>query len=841
MYIDIFPRCRGMALWGKKKEGEPEEEKPREEKPKEEAPPPPPPPPKAGEFAVQEDEAGRLGLTAEERATQLEAEETGAQEEKAPEVAQLVLKLEKVEGRLEATEQVRVDMADRLQRMSEQIGELRTIALERERTMGVLEADFELIKSVFEEVKPSEIGRELDRKERAISQMGVRVEKAERVLDRFSEEVRAFRETLDKVKGVENLVDMGQRLKEQADRTDDAKKYVDRMASKVESIFGEMSTRLVTIDTLAGKVEGLGEFSQDATKALDEVGTKLKGLASSDELRAYLPKEELNKRLETFQKSLEERVVTLTSTVEGMRTSLQEGLRASAQEIADLEGRLGKLEQPSEAIFAELDAIKGRLTSLAARHDIDTLLKERERLLATGDRGILASIDAQIEEARTLGRLLRMVEEQGEGLARLARAALVDEDTLEKWRQKIRDEDVGRMRQELEDRIRRVEIPKEVRKSLQKEAAAEAAEAVKEELRRAELLLEKKLESAERLRRTMEEMVGRVPEEIKAHLGDLRTSLEAQGTQGARMEKELIDLKARLDLTQDKQMGQMALRLDTVAQDVTRLRSRARSTEELLREKEALLSTLDTLRLKHEAGFLSREVYEVSLKEDLGRLSEIDARLEEVARFEQARKKAEEAERAVRELADICKAFPTREDLDKLRESIRTDEMAQVQSRLEKTLGEAQHALEGQVAEARLALQRLNDQAQKLVDRESLQTTLAQSQREALQRMEALLDPRLTRVQAATERKEATLREEMEALRKDVGRRIEKVPVEMEARFMDLELRLRDTAQARDALERRLGDLHRELLVIHQRSQHQNLDDLFREREQLRALIQGSK
>jgi hypothetical protein len=288
-------------------------------------------------------------------------------------------------------------------------------------------------------------------------------------------------------------------------------------------------------------------------------------------------------------------------------------------------------------------------------------------------------------------------------------------------------------------------------------------------------------------------------------------------------------------------MDQTALRLDALAQDLARMRARNRSAEELLRDKEAILSTLDALRLKHESGFISREVYEASLKEDLGRLSEIDARLEEVARLEQARRKAEEAEKAVRELADICKAFPTREDLDKLRESIRTEEMEQMRARLEKGVGEAQRTLEGQVAEARLALQRLGDVTQKLVDREGLQTALGQVQKEALQRAEALIDPRLARLQSAVERREEALREEVEALRKEVGRRLERVPAEMEARFMDMELRIRDAAQARDGLERRLGELHRELLLVHQRSQRRGLDDLLREREQLKSLIQGAK
>jgi len=143
-----------MALFGKKKEGE--EEKPEEKK--EETPATP-----AKPETSDQDQAGKLGETSEEKAARLELEEAaqGREEEKAPGVEELVLRLEKMDGRLAAAEEARARMDDRLARMSEQIGELRTMGLERERSMGLMEADFELIKAVFEEVKPSEIAKEL--------------------------------------------------------------------------------------------------------------------------------------------------------------------------------------------------------------------------------------------------------------------------------------------------------------------------------------------------------------------------------------------------------------------------------------------------------------------------------------------------------------------------------------------------------------------------------------------------------------------------------------------------------------------------------------------------------
>jgi hypothetical protein len=90
-------------------------------------------------------------------------------------------------------------------RVSEQVGEIRSMVLEREKSFGLLEADFEMIKDVFEDIKPDEFSKELNKKEQEIMGVSIRVEKLEAVLNRLTEEVGEFRKLLEKIKALKIL------------------------------------------------------------------------------------------------------------------------------------------------------------------------------------------------------------------------------------------------------------------------------------------------------------------------------------------------------------------------------------------------------------------------------------------------------------------------------------------------------------------------------------------------------------------------------------------------------------------------------------------------------------
>ncbi|MBU2559287.1 hypothetical protein KKA03_00150, partial [archaeon] len=143
------------------------------------------------------------------------ADETATKdEEKGINLDELLLKTEKIEGRLASFEEAKGRIDDRIMRVSEQVGEIRSMVLEREKSFGLLEADFEMIKDTFEDIKPSEFSKELNKKEQAIMGVSMRVEKMEAVLTRLSEQVTEFRKLLDTIKSFENLVEVSREVNE---------------------------------------------------------------------------------------------------------------------------------------------------------------------------------------------------------------------------------------------------------------------------------------------------------------------------------------------------------------------------------------------------------------------------------------------------------------------------------------------------------------------------------------------------------------------------------------------------------------------------------------------------
>ncbi|MBI4362014.1 MAG: hypothetical protein HY558_02460 [Euryarchaeota archaeon] len=823
-----------MALFGKKKEEEKAGEKKEETPGAAPAGGAPEAPGKPADPARQEDEAGKLGETSEEKAARMEVEEAarGREEEKAPGVEELVLRIEKMDGRLSAAEESRARMDDRLARMSEQIGELRTMGLERERSMGLMEADFELIKAVFEEVKPSEIAKELERKEKSITQLGVRTEKLERLLERFGDDVRQFREVLDKIKGLENLVELQKMTTEQAERADEAKKYIDRMAAKTESIFGELSTKLLVLDTTVGKVETLDELAREMTKTLDSLETRTKGFVSIDEMKDYTKKPDL----EALVKVEDAKLLELEKSLRPLIEEAQKEMGGLVQGVAHFDDRIRKVEGPPQQLWEEVENLRGLLKRAISRPDLDTLLKEKAQLEAAKDKEGLAIVEAQIDEVRRTGRLLRMVEEQSGLLEKLAKASLLTPEDLETLRKRIQEEDIAEVRKGLEERIHKVEIPPELRKTLQREVTAEVKEAVSEELRRAEILMNRKMEGVEKLRTTLEEGVKSIPEKVESRVAQATAGVEGLQKRLAGVEARQNELHATV-ANRLENLEVLQKKVEEMRKELVRTRAQSRTLEEFLREKESILTILDTLKIKHEEGMISPQTYEETLREHLDRLAEIDARVEDITTRERLAKRVEAAEKTSRELADIARNFLTREEWDRSREKFQREEMERLRGALEKTFAHIPKEMETRVNELKFQLARLSDQARKAMDEERFRAVLADFRKEVLRVAEEVVSSQVGRALKDTGRREEVLREELETSRRDLQRRLERIPSEFEPRFLEMELRGRELTGSTESLERQVESLQREIALLTARNTRRGLEDLVQEREKLMTAI----
>ena len=210
----------------------------------------------------------------------------GKEEEKGINLDELLLKTEKIEGKLASFEEARGRIDDRIMRVSEQVGEIRSMVLEREKSFGLLEGDFEMIKDAFEDIKPSEFSKELNKKEQAIMGVSVRVEKMEAILARLSEDVSEFRKLLDTIKSFENLVDVAREINEKISGINETKKYTERLAAKSESIFAELNKQVMALEDYRNKIEQTAELAAE-TRESPDMGTLMKKAMANPDIRSH--------------------------------------------------------------------------------------------------------------------------------------------------------------------------------------------------------------------------------------------------------------------------------------------------------------------------------------------------------------------------------------------------------------------------------------------------------------------------------------------------------------------------------------------------------------------------
>ncbi len=292
-----------------------------------------------------------------------EEAKTAEKEEAGITVEDLLLKTEKIEGKLASFEEARGRIDDRILRVSEQVGELRSMLLEREKSFGILESEFEMIKDVFEDVKPSEFLKELDKKETEIAKTNANVEKLETMVQRFSEEVMEFRDLLGKIKSFENLVDIAREVSEKVTGINETKQYTERLAAKSESIFAELNKQLATIEDYKSQIMQNTELTAETVRSLDDLAVKLGTSATEESLKSSLMdlEDALTKKFGASEK-LAERLESFASSVEFMEKRV----------------RIMELDKVSTEVGEKIKELSPGLTQMRR---IEQLTRERKDIL----------------------------------------------------------------------------------------------------------------------------------------------------------------------------------------------------------------------------------------------------------------------------------------------------------------------------------------------------------------------------------------------------------------------------------------------------------------------------
>jgi hypothetical protein len=293
----------------------------------------------------------------------------------ASDIEKLILKTEKLEGKFDAMAAERQALSDRISVLNEEIGEIRSSVLGRDRTFSDIQSEFKEMKDAVKEISPRSIAANLERGVQGIEVNAVKIEGLEARTKELSKELKNIKTTLFKIRDVQNLVEIIEGLKKKIDVVEKDRKYTSRLAGKIEAMFAEMSEKLGEVDRFKDKITLNEDAMHELMKTVDMIDIKLDQMVKKDDVK--MVEDEFAKKIEATRMEWDDKIYDVKKIVDELLESLKNaGVKGMLEKV-------GKLKLKSAfATRNELTDIKRRLDDLRSLSDEIKDLKMRQFIAA---------------------------------------------------------------------------------------------------------------------------------------------------------------------------------------------------------------------------------------------------------------------------------------------------------------------------------------------------------------------------------------------------------------------------------------------------------------------------
>ncbi len=284
-----------------------------------------------------------------------------------PSVDNLLLRLEKIESKFDIISDFEKGMNERMSDLSERIGEVRSMILERERSIDETNSDVEKIKDMVHEIEPSRYLVDLEKQKKSVLEVSAKVEKLEDVVKVTREDIKRSSDKLDKINGLESLSKFYSDLKKREAEVEDRVMVTRQLTSKVESIFVELSEKLADIDNLKKRVDSLQDLVEDVMKDSDHVMVKLEKIEKMGAVQKEIIGKEpiwLKDEMEGLRKEMEKRFFNKFENSDNALMDLRNELNLIKSKHVEIDGLKTMYETYKAAKTLELSEINDAIFEL---------------------------------------------------------------------------------------------------------------------------------------------------------------------------------------------------------------------------------------------------------------------------------------------------------------------------------------------------------------------------------------------------------------------------------------------------------------------------------------------
>jgi len=237
-------------------------------------------------------------------------------------VIKLKTEIEKLQASVEALKEIRSSFSERFTRTSEQIGELRSMILERDRTIQEIELKAVKSADLVTSVQPEKLMTEVQKQEVKIEALKANLEGNESIMARIMEELQETRKKIEFFRGIEEVVKLSEEVKKELIEIKKAEGRINTQTDKVQTIYAEMRTRIQDLDAFKSEIQDAKATIEQNSKDIEFTKSKIGNLAEKSEL------DKLMSKLQSYVNALNElqKKTSLSRDIEQLKV-IMEGIK----------------------------------------------------------------------------------------------------------------------------------------------------------------------------------------------------------------------------------------------------------------------------------------------------------------------------------------------------------------------------------------------------------------------------------------------------------------------------------------------------------------------------------
>jgi predicted nucleic acid-binding Zn-ribbon protein len=282
--------------------------------------------------------------------------------EEEDQIKELDRRLGEIEARLAAVAGLRETYDARFTLLTEKLGELRSMIIAQAKESADARVKAEKALASLEGIKPEEFRAFLMRRDAEIEGIKTRLITFEETVKSLRDEMKEYRETLARFKGLEAVLGMSEEARSNIIRIQQLRDQVEIASDKVMTAFMEFQRRLKDVTNLSLRVSRLEEMVKPLQQTVGRIEVEIKNFAPRSDLEKLAGELQAIKTAAEEIKKYHQSVSSEKGALEGIRAELKKAVeeveRSNSAELRRLERRLDVLEKAVSRILKILLSAK---------------------------------------------------------------------------------------------------------------------------------------------------------------------------------------------------------------------------------------------------------------------------------------------------------------------------------------------------------------------------------------------------------------------------------------------------------------------------------------------------